>query len=264
MHQGGASILVCSPDLSVEDFLESDAGFVWVEVVGVRVYSCHFYPNDPFKVFETQILLLKESLSEAVGQCLIWGEFNSNSPEWDEACLHRRGILVGEMVVRNDLIVSNQGKEFTFRRGSGGGSIIDLTIAATCLASTIGDWGVLKVIVLSDHRSIELNLEQRYHAENKGRGGEGRSPSRNKRRLQGETKEYISRQPGSLMSLVGSGLLGRWKTLCIQRGERWSQLATVRCLAASTGKPRIQCTGGTTSWRPYVENASQCGENSPA
>ena len=34
---GRAGILICSPDLSVGDFLESDAGFIWVEVAGVRV-----------------------------------------------------------------------------------------------------------------------------------------------------------------------------------------------------------------------------------
>ena len=32
-----AGILVCSPDLSVGDFLESDAGFVWMVVAGVRM-----------------------------------------------------------------------------------------------------------------------------------------------------------------------------------------------------------------------------------
>ena len=54
-----AGILVCGPDLSVGDFLESDAGFVWVEVAGLRVYSCYFSPNDPFEVFEIQIRLLR-------------------------------------------------------------------------------------------------------------------------------------------------------------------------------------------------------------
>ena len=33
-------IFVCNPDLSVRDFLESNARFVWVEVAGVRVSSC--------------------------------------------------------------------------------------------------------------------------------------------------------------------------------------------------------------------------------
>ena len=49
---GRTGILVCSPDLSIADFLETDAGFVWVEVTGVRVYSCYFSPNDPFEIFE--------------------------------------------------------------------------------------------------------------------------------------------------------------------------------------------------------------------
>ena len=90
----GAGILICSPDLSVGDFLESDSGFVWLEVAGVRVYSCYFSPGDPFEVFETQILLLDESLSEAVERSLIGGDFNSKSPEWGEACLDRKGNLV--------------------------------------------------------------------------------------------------------------------------------------------------------------------------
>ena len=76
-----AGILVCSPDLSIGDFLETDAGFVWVEVAGVRVYSCYFFLKDPFEIFETQILLLEESFREASGRSLIAGDFNSKSPE---------------------------------------------------------------------------------------------------------------------------------------------------------------------------------------
>ena len=93
--------------------------------------------------------------------------------------------MVGEMVARNDLIVLNQGREFTFRRGAGG-SIIDLTIAAPRLASRISDRSVLEVITLSDHRFIEFNLEQRCQAVDKGRGSKGRSPSWNTRRLSRE------------------------------------------------------------------------------
>ena len=124
-----AGILVCNPDLGVGDFLETDAVFAWVEVAGVCVYSCYFSLGNPFDVFESLILLLAESLRQAIGRSLIGGDFNSKSPEWGEARLDRRGNLVGKMVARNDLIVLNQGKEFTFRRGAGG-SIIDLTIAA--------------------------------------------------------------------------------------------------------------------------------------
>ena len=61
-------------------------------------------PGDLFEVFETQILLLEESVKEASERSLIVGEFKSKSPQWGEARLDRRGILVGEMVARNDLI----------------------------------------------------------------------------------------------------------------------------------------------------------------
>ena len=58
-----AGILVCGPDLSIGDFLEVDAGFVWVEMAGVRVDSCFFSPNDPFAIFETKIIPLEEGLA---------------------------------------------------------------------------------------------------------------------------------------------------------------------------------------------------------
>ena len=107
--------------MSIGNFLETDAGIVWVEVAGVRVYSCYFSSSDPLEIFETQILLFEESLREDSGRSLIAGDFYSKSPECGEARLDRRGILVGDMVARNDLIVLNQGRDFTFRRGLGGG-----------------------------------------------------------------------------------------------------------------------------------------------
>ena len=168
--------------MSIGDSLETDAGFVWVEVTGVRVYSCYFSLSDPFEIFEAQILLLEESLRKASGRSLIAGDFNSKSPEWGAVRLERRGILVGDMVARNDLIILNRGRDFTFKRGAGG-SIIDLTIATPRLASRIGDWCVLEVITLSDHRCIEFSIQERSHPVNTGRGGKVRSPSWNTKRL---------------------------------------------------------------------------------
>ena len=95
------------------------------------------------------------------------------------------------MVARNDVIVLNQGKEFTFRPGAGG-SIIDLTMAAARLASRIGGWSVLEETTLSDQQCIEFNLEQGRQAVDKGSGSEGRSPSWKARRLCRERlKVYI-------------------------------------------------------------------------
>ena len=58
---------MCNRVYGIEDFLDIDAGFAWVEVAMVHVYSCYFSPNDPFEVCEIEILLLEESLSKAGG-----------------------------------------------------------------------------------------------------------------------------------------------------------------------------------------------------
>ena len=73
---------MCNPDYGIGDFLETDAGFVWVEVAGLREYSCYFSPSGPFEIFETKIFLLEESLSETRSQTLIVGDVNNKSPEW--------------------------------------------------------------------------------------------------------------------------------------------------------------------------------------
>ena len=71
--------------------------------------------------------------------------------------LDRRGILIGEMVVKNNLTMLNRGRKITFRRGVGE-SITDLAIAALRLASRIGDWCVLEVTTLSDYRCIDFSI----------------------------------------------------------------------------------------------------------
>ena len=51
------------------------------------------------------------------------GDFDSKSQEWGQARLDERGILVGEMIARNDLIVLNWGRDFTFRQEAVGGQL---------------------------------------------------------------------------------------------------------------------------------------------
>ena len=161
-----AGIFGCSPDLNI----------------GGGVCSCYFSPNDSFEIFETQNLLLGESLEEASGRSLIAGDFNSKSPEWGEARLDRREILVGEMDARNDLTVLNRDRDLTFRLETGG-LIIDLEIAVPRFASRIGDWCVFEVITSSDYQCIEFSIQERIHPVNAGRGGMGRIPSWKTRRL---------------------------------------------------------------------------------
>ena len=97
------------------------------------------------------------------------------------------------MVTRNNLIVLNRGRKRTFRLRSEG-SIIDLTIFALHLVWRIGDWCVLEVTTLSDHRYIELSIQERSHHANTGTGIKERNPSWKTRRLsKDKLREYLEK-----------------------------------------------------------------------
>ena len=130
------------------------------------------------------------------------------------------------------------------------------------LASRIGVWSVLEKTTFSDHQCIEFNLEQRHQAVDKGRGSEGRCPSWNSRRFCRERLTVHLETTRLINELGWVEPAGCWRTLCDRRGKMLSQLATTRCPAPSAGKPGARCTGGMTSWPPYVENASKRGGDS--
>ena len=72
------------------------------------------------------------------------------------------------------------------------GSIIDLTIAAPCLALRIGDLCVIELITLSDYQCIEFSIQERSHPVNTGRGGKVKSPSWNtKRHSKDKLREHL-------------------------------------------------------------------------
>ena len=140
-----AGVLVCNLEYGIADVLDTDAGLVWVEVVEVQVYSCYFSPNDPSEAFKTQILLLEGSLCQARVRTLITGDFNSKSPEWGEARLHRKGIVIGEMVARNELAVLN--------------------------------WCELEMTTLSDRQCIEFSILERSEPCEHRKGWQNTEPS---------------------------------------------------------------------------------------
>ena len=123
-----AGILVLSPHLSIGDFLETDGGSFGSRWRRHLCTAATSLPTILSRFSRPRSSSLRKA-SEKLGGALITGDFKSKSPEWGEARLDRRGILVGEMAAGNDLIVLNRGRDFTFRRGAGG-SIIDLTFAA--------------------------------------------------------------------------------------------------------------------------------------
>ena len=156
---GRAGIQILNPKLQIGQFQETDSGHVWVEVQGMRIYSCYFSPNDHLNKLEAEIQDLEDSVRSTRKDVFMTGDFNSKSPQWGETRLDKRGTIVEEMVARSDLTVVNAGQVFTFTRGDSG-SIIDLKIATAGVARRISDWNVLDKETLSDHRYIEFSIDR--------------------------------------------------------------------------------------------------------
>ncbi|XP_051159331.1 uncharacterized protein LOC127280415 [Leptopilina boulardi] len=227
-----SGIQVCNPDITIGDFLETDKGFVWVEVAGVRIYSCYFSPNDPFKKFVAEVQALEESVRAFGGDVLIAGDFNSKSPEWGESRLDRRGTLVANMVAANDLVVMNRGRKFTFRRGVAG-SIIDLTIASPRVARRIREWSVLDETTMSDHQYIEFIVSEKNLGGNNRLQGGSKKPSWNLRRL---NRERLAESLAESRSIQELG----WTTKPITLEEKVREARRVIIAACRNSMPRRQ------------------------
>lgn len=153
---GRAAISVLNRELRVKEVGEQASNFVWIDVGGMRIYSCYFSPNDQNEEFARQLDELEESLRMARCELLIAGDFNCKSPEWGSRRLDARGALLSEMIARLDLVILNEGNDFTFRRGDTG-SVIDITLSTGGVAAGASAWRVLEEITLSDHQYIEFH-----------------------------------------------------------------------------------------------------------
>lgn len=143
---GRAGIIV--PQLLVTNYENKTAGFTWIEINKIRIYSCYFSPNDSLTQFEQDLDELERSLETARGEILISGDFNSKSPEWGDHRLDTRGKLTSQLLARWQFTIANSGSAPTFIRGEAS-SVIDLTFTTDGLAqrTEIGGCSVRKLSV---------------------------------------------------------------------------------------------------------------------
>lgn len=57
-----ARIDIRNTNLKIDGFQVSDKGYVWIEVVGWRIYSCYYSQSDSLLKFEEEILELEYSV----------------------------------------------------------------------------------------------------------------------------------------------------------------------------------------------------------
>ncbi|XP_077292753.1 uncharacterized protein LOC143915810 [Arctopsyche grandis] len=131
------------------------SGIVWVELAGLRIYSCYFSPNSDLPQFEDDLGRLEFDLRgvKRGTSIVVSGHFNAKSAIWGSSITDRRGILLSELATSLQLTPANVGNDLTFRRGAGG-SVVDVTFVDDGIVGRINNWKVLDDYSHSDHQYI--------------------------------------------------------------------------------------------------------------
>lgn len=132
-------------------------GFRWIEIPGLRIYSCYWSPNCTIAEYTDFLLRLEMSIRNSSIPVLVAGDFNAKSGEWGSLRDDARGLLLADMIAALDLLVCNNGNSPTFVRGDSE-SIIDITITTRSMHSSVVNWKVLDDESLSLHRFIQYGV----------------------------------------------------------------------------------------------------------
>lgn len=86
------AVAIINPRLSITDIGLCDSiGFRWVKIENIRVYACYKSPNTDFDAFEDISISLERSIRNEEAPVVVAGDFNANSPKWDDYQMDRKG-----------------------------------------------------------------------------------------------------------------------------------------------------------------------------
>ena len=134
------------------------ACFTWVEVAGMRIYSCYHPPSDSIDEFLSSVDAIVASARTAQLPVVIGGDFNAWAEEWGSVKTNQRGKSLLEAFAILELEIANSGSKPTFNRG-GKSSIIDLTFVDAKLAGNGIHWRVSDRYTGSDHQALVYQLQ---------------------------------------------------------------------------------------------------------
>ncbi|CAI6353663.1 unnamed protein product [Macrosiphum euphorbiae] len=154
-----------SSDLTLDE-QGAGAGFVWVRLGDVLLYSCYCTPNCTIQEYDLFLGGLELSIAQqprTPGNLVVAGDFNSHSPEWGSARLDNRGSMLSDFATSLGLTLCNVGSRPTFRRVNAA-SIIDVTMERfpSRGRQLVTGWSVLEdTYSASDHLYIEYHVSLR-------------------------------------------------------------------------------------------------------
>jgi len=159
---GKAAIVLSNPRLQVQAIGPKDsAGFRWVKVEDLTVYTCYWSPNTVFTLFVDFLDRLEGSIRQQTGTVIVAGDFNAKSPVWGDHNEDPKGRALVDMTASLGFIACNIGDKPTFSRVYAGGisrSHIDITFVNDSSSSQVQDWKVLDLYSASLHRYIAFNI----------------------------------------------------------------------------------------------------------
>lgn len=122
---------------------------VWIETLKYIICSVYISPNAAEEEAEEvmkDILDIKRRTSKEI---IVGGDFNAKSNTWDAAKTDKRGDMVEEYMASGGLVACNIQY-----------SHIDITMVEENSLQKVRQWQILDTESLSDHRYIELKLEE--------------------------------------------------------------------------------------------------------
>lgn len=160
-----AAIVVTNRNLLITEVGPADnAGFRWVKVGEVRIYSVYWRPTktgEDLNRYVDFLDRLETSVRSAEGPVVIAGDFNAKSPEWGAPFEDRNGRALTDFMASAGLVSCNRGDSPTFIREFKGGvsrTHIDVTLVSEASPRTVRDWKVRDEYTGSLHQYISFNV----------------------------------------------------------------------------------------------------------
>jgi exonuclease III len=133
-------------------------GYVWVDFLSCRVYSCYFSPSNKHSLIDYWAYLsnLSDCIHQGPREVIVAGDFNAHSLSWGSPSMYAKSDLQTWRTRSGSVI--NQGRAPTFER-RGQESHIIVTFASSSVSRKIQDWRVLDEDIASDHHPIFFSTQ---------------------------------------------------------------------------------------------------------
>ena len=141
----------------------SDEDTVVLEIIhrGLRMIIASLY-FDITRHIDSDLRKIEKIVQHAKGAgALIAIDSNSRSSLWHDVITNKRGRILEEFLLNQQLYILNEESQQTTFRSSRGASNIDITVTNGRLLSTVTDWEISDQDSCSDHSIIRYVIRQR-------------------------------------------------------------------------------------------------------